>query len=31
MEKMANLKALIERNASNLMRRLNKPKEEIEK
>lgn len=28
---MASLKALIERNASNLVRRLSKPKEEIEK
>ena len=31
MEKMANLKSLVERNASNLVRRLNRPKEEIEK
>jgi hypothetical protein len=29
MEKMTNLKAIIERNAGNLVRRLNKPKEEL--
>ena len=31
MEKMSNLKALIDRNAGNLVRRLSKPKEEVEK
>jgi hypothetical protein len=31
MEKIATLKGTIDRNISNLLRRLNKPKEELEK
>ena len=31
MDKMASLKSVIERNSSNLIKRLNKPKEEVEK